>query len=84
MRRHDDPPAPGPLAASLDTLAEVRAGCPRRLTTSQRTMAAPGAEAVIRAVPVVLIPGLRKTYVRRSDVHALIEARTFTNDQVPA
>ena len=47
-------------------------------------MGAPGAEAVIRAVPVVLIPGLRKTYVRRSDVHALIEARTFTNDQVPA
>jgi len=41
------------------------------------------AEAIMRAVPVVVIPGLRKTYCRRDDVRRLIEARTFTNDQVP-
>ena len=33
---------------------------------------------------VVLIPGLRKTYVRRSDVLALLAEHTYTNDQVPA
>jgi hypothetical protein len=41
------------------------------------------AEAIMRQVPVVQIPGLRKTFVKRSDVARLIEARTFDNDQVP-
>jgi hypothetical protein len=42
------------------------------------------AEAVMRCVPVVQIEGLRKVYVRRSDVHAYLEARTFDKGQVPA
>ena len=42
------------------------------------------AEAIIRQLPIVLIPGLRKSYVRRSDVHALLDAHTFTGDQVPS
>jgi hypothetical protein len=42
------------------------------------------AEAIMRAVPMVTIPGLRKTYCRRSDVARLLEARTFAKDQVPA
>jgi hypothetical protein len=42
------------------------------------------AEAIMRRLPVVQIEDLRKTYVRRSDVAAYLERRTFTNDQVPA
>jgi len=42
------------------------------------------AEAIMRAVPVVSIPGLRKTYCRRVDVARLLEERTFAKDQVPA
>ena len=42
------------------------------------------AEAIMRRLPVVQIEGLRKTYVRRSDVAAYLEARTFAKDQVPA
>lgn len=41
------------------------------------------AEAVMRRLPVVAIEGLRKTYVRRTDVAAYLEARTFAKDQVP-
>lgn len=41
------------------------------------------AEAIMRQVPVVQIEGLRKVYVRRTDVHALIRARTFAKDEVP-
>ena len=41
-----------------------------------------GAEALMRALPVVTIEDLRKTYVRRSDVVTYLEARTFTKDQV--
>jgi hypothetical protein len=42
------------------------------------------AEAVMRQLPVVQIPGLRKVYVRRSDVSALLERSTFEKGQVPA
>lgn len=42
------------------------------------------AEAIMRRLPVVQFDDLRKTYVRRSDVAAYIEARTFGKDQVPA
>ena len=42
------------------------------------------AEAIMRQLPVVQFEGLRKTYCRRSDVAALIEARTFEKDQVAA
>lgn len=41
------------------------------------------AEAIMRRLPVVEIEGLRKTYVRRADVHDYLEARTFTKDEVP-
>ena len=42
------------------------------------------AEAIMRRIPVVQIEDLRKTYVRRSDVLAYLEARTFEKDEVPA
>jgi hypothetical protein len=42
------------------------------------------AEAIIRRLPVVQVPGLRKVYVRRPDVDALLEACTFAKDEVPA
>jgi hypothetical protein len=42
------------------------------------------AEAIMRRLPVVQIEDLRKVYVRRSDVVAYLESRTFSNDQVPA
>jgi hypothetical protein len=41
------------------------------------------AEAVMRNLPVVQVEGLRKVYVRRSDVVRYLEARTFTKEQVP-
>ena len=41
------------------------------------------AEALMRRLPVVQIEGLRKVYVRRSDVASYLEARTFAKDQVP-
>jgi hypothetical protein len=39
---------------------------------------------MMQALPIVQVPGLRKTYVRRPDVERLLEACTFTKDQVPA
>jgi hypothetical protein len=42
------------------------------------------AEAIMRQIPTVQLPGLRKVYVRRSDVAALLEASTFEKGQVPA
>jgi hypothetical protein len=42
------------------------------------------AEAVMRQLPVVQIPGLRKTYCRRSDVARLLDERTFDKNQVLA
>jgi hypothetical protein len=41
------------------------------------------AEAIMRRLPIVVVEGLRKTYVRRSDVAAYLEQRTFQKDQVP-
>ena len=40
------------------------------------------AEAIMRRLPVVQIEGLRKVYVRRADVAAYLEARTFEKDRV--
>jgi hypothetical protein len=40
------------------------------------------AEAIMRQLPTVQIEGLRKVYVRRADVLALIEKRTFTKNEV--
>lgn len=42
------------------------------------------AEAVMRRLPIVQLPELRKTFVRRSDVAALLERYTFQKDEVPA
>lgn len=42
------------------------------------------AEAVMRQLPVVQIPGLRKTYCRRFDVARLLDERTFDKNQVLA
>jgi hypothetical protein len=42
------------------------------------------AEAIMRRLPVVQIEGLRKTYCRRADVAAYLEARTFAKTEVPA
>jgi hypothetical protein len=42
------------------------------------------AEAIMRQLPIVQFEGLRKVYVRRSDVARLLKARTFSKDQVPA
>jgi hypothetical protein len=42
------------------------------------------AEAIMRRLPVVEIEGLRKTFVKREDVLAYIESRTFEKGQVPA
>jgi hypothetical protein len=42
------------------------------------------AEAIMRQLLIVKIEGLRKIYVRRSDVVVYLEARTFTKDEVPA
>jgi hypothetical protein len=62
-----------PLPALLDA---------RRLSEELGVSRA-AAEAVMRQLPVVLVEGLRKTYVRRSDVAAYLEARTFGKDEVP-
>ena len=56
--------------------------CKRLMNETGLTRAA--AEALMRRVPVVVIEGLRKNYVRRSDVAAYLEARTFSKEQVPA
>jgi hypothetical protein len=41
------------------------------------------AEKIMQALPIVQLPGLRKVYVRRPDVEALLERHTFAKDQVP-
>jgi hypothetical protein len=42
------------------------------------------ATKIMQLVPAVAIPGLRKSYCRRSDVARLLEERTFAKDEVPA
>ena len=42
------------------------------------------AEALMRHVRTVQIEGLRKTFVRRDEVRAYLERRTFTKAEVPA
>jgi hypothetical protein len=41
------------------------------------------AEAIMRQLPVVSIEGLRKVYVKRSDVVSYLDERTFANHEVP-
>jgi hypothetical protein len=40
------------------------------------------AETIMRQLPVVIFDDLRKVYVRRSDVLALVESRTFAKSDV--
>ncbi len=42
------------------------------------------AESIMRQLPIVQIPGLRKTFVRRPDVFAMLERHTYAVDEVPA
>jgi hypothetical protein len=42
------------------------------------------AEKIMQTLPIVQVSGLRKVYVRRPDVEALLERCTFSKDQVPA
>jgi hypothetical protein len=42
------------------------------------------AEAIMRKLPIVQFADLRKIYVRRTDVAHLIDASTFTKDEIPA
>ena len=42
------------------------------------------AEAIMRRLPVIQIEDLRKTYVRRADVLAYLESRTFSKSEVPS
>lgn len=42
------------------------------------------AEAIMRRLPSVQFEDLRKVYVRRSDVAAYVEARTFRKTAVPS
>jgi hypothetical protein len=41
------------------------------------------AEKLMRQLPVVTFPEIRKVYVRRDDVRRYLETRTFAKDQVP-
>jgi hypothetical protein len=41
------------------------------------------AEAVMRQVPAVVFPGLRKSYCRRDDLRALLHQHTYAKDEVP-
>jgi hypothetical protein len=40
------------------------------------------AEALMRMLPIVTFPGLRKVYVRRDDVARLLERQTLAKDHV--
>jgi hypothetical protein len=42
------------------------------------------AEKLMRQLPIVQFAGIRKVFVRRSDVERLIAERTFAKDQVLA
>ncbi len=39
-------------------------------------------DAVFRAVPVIVLPGCRKVFIRRADVERLLEASTFGAERV--
>jgi hypothetical protein len=42
------------------------------------------AEKVMRQLPIVTFPSVRKVYVKRCDLEALLERCTFAKDEVPA
>jgi hypothetical protein len=65
-------------AVPLPELLDVRA------LRAELGVSRAAAEAIMRRLPVVQIEDLRKTFVRRSDVAAYLESRTFGKGQVPA
>ena len=69
--------AGGSVNEPLPELLDTRALC-EELGVSRAA-----AEAIMRRLPVVQIEDLRKVYVRRSDVAAYLESRTFTKAEVP-
>ena len=67
----------------------LRAGGLPELLDAKRLQAELGvtravAEKLMRQLPVVQFAGIRKVFVRRSDIERLIVERTFSNEQVPA
>ena len=42
------------------------------------------AEAIMRQLPVVTVPGLRKVFVRRDDVQQRLNAWTYAKNQIPS
>ena len=64
---------PCPLPALLDT----------KQLREELGVTRAAAESIMRQVPAVVIPGLRKSYCRRSDVEALLERHTFSKTEVP-
>ena len=41
------------------------------------------AEKLMRRLPVVVFEDIRKTYVRRADVAALLDRSTYAKDEIP-
>jgi hypothetical protein len=41
------------------------------------------AEAIMRQLQIVQLPGLRKVFVKRVDVERLIEEHTYAKNEVP-
>lgn len=56
--------------------------CKRLMAELGVTRAA--AESIMRQLPVVQFDELRKVYVKRDDVAALIDVRTYAKDAVPS
>jgi hypothetical protein len=66
------------MSESLPELLDVKA------LRAELGVSRAAAEALMRRLPIVQIEGLRKVYVRRSDVAGYLEARTFGKGEVPA
>jgi hypothetical protein len=54
----------------------------RKALQAELRISRAAAEAIIRQLPIVQFADLRKTYVKRSDVLAEIERRTFEKTEV--
>jgi hypothetical protein len=74
-------PQPEHVGRGVNPLPQLL-DCKRVMVETGLTRAA--AEALMRNVPVVTIEGLRKTYVKRTDVDRYLESRTLQKDQVQA
>jgi hypothetical protein len=64
------------VSERLPELLDTRALC-EELGVKRAT-----AEAIIRRLPVILIEGHRKTFVRRDDVARYLNERTFSKTEV--